>query len=111
MVTAKRSSSRLTISAPGARIPSRRLTFAVEGGYVMGDTYTINVEPLGRTVECPADQAILDACLRAGVRLPHACTHGTCSTCKVQVLEGDVNHNAAGVFAPMEPARHEGQPL
>ncbi|HMC81119.1 MAG TPA: 2Fe-2S iron-sulfur cluster-binding protein, partial [Acidimicrobiia bacterium] len=47
----------------------------------MGDTYTINVEPLGRTVECRADQAILDACLRAGVWLPHACTHGTCSTC------------------------------
>src|SRR5438552_5671417 len=77
----------------------------------MGDTYTINVEPLGRTVECRADQAILDACLRAGVWLPHACTHGTCSTCKVQVLEGDVNHNAAGAFALMEPERDEGKTL
>src|SRR5438552_17077925 len=77
----------------------------------MGDTYTINVEPLGRAVECRADQAILDACLRAGVWLPHACTHGTCSTCKVQVVEGDVNHNAAGAFALMEPERDEGKTL
>ena len=77
----------------------------------MGDTYTINVEPLGRTVECRADQAILDACLRAGVWLPHTCTHGTCSTCKVQVLDGDVNHNAAGAFALMEPERDEGKTL
>src|SRR2546421_2209952 len=77
----------------------------------MGDTYTINVEPLGRTVECRAAQAIVDACLRAGVWLPPACTHGTCSTCKVQVLEGDVNHNAAGAFALMEPERDEGKTL
>src|SRR5437870_10081035 len=77
----------------------------------MGDTYTINVEPLGRAVECRADQAILDACLRAGVWLPHACTHGTCATCKVQVLEGEVLHNDASDFALLEFERNEGKTL
>mgnify|MGYP003737728045 CR=1 FL=1 len=61
----------------------------------MGDTYTITVEPLGREVTCDSDQTILEACLRAGVWLPHSCTHGTCATCKVDVVDGDVDHEAA----------------
>ncbi len=77
----------------------------------MSDTFTISIEPLEREVECRADQAILDACLRAGVWLPHACTHGTCATCKVQVLEGDVEHNDASDFALMEFERNEGKTL
>ena len=77
----------------------------------MSETYTITIEPLEREVECGADQAILDACLRAGVWLPHACTHGTCGTCKVQVLEGEVEHNDASDFALMEFERNEGKTL
>jgi phenol hydroxylase P5 protein len=45
------------------------------------------------------------------VWLPHACTHGTCGTCKVQVLEGDVEHNDASDFALMEFERTEGKAL
>jgi phenol hydroxylase P5 protein len=74
-------------------------------------TYTITVEPLGKDVECRDDQNILDACLRRGVWLPHACTHGTCATCKVQVLEGDVEHNDASAFALMDFERTEGKTL
>src|SRR5699024_3847799 len=53
--------------------------------------YTITVEPVGREVQCDEDQTILDACLRAGVWLPHSCTHGTCATCKVDKLDGEVD--------------------
>ena len=77
----------------------------------MSDTFTITVEPLERQVQCPRNQAILDACLRAGVWLPHACTHGTCGTCKVQVLDGDIEHNDASDFALMEFERTEGKAL
>jgi phenol/toluene 2-monooxygenase (NADH) P5/A5 len=77
----------------------------------MSKSFTITIEPLDRTVECGADQAILDACLRAGVWLPHACTHGTCGTCKLQVLDGDVEHNDASDFALMEFERNEGKTL
>jgi phenol hydroxylase P5 protein len=74
-------------------------------------THTISVEPLGREVQCREDQNILDACLRAGVWLPHACTHGTCATCKVQILEGEVQHNDASAFALMDFERTEGKAL
>jgi len=77
----------------------------------MSETFTITVEPLEREVECGSDQAILDACLRAGVWLPHACTHGTCGTCKLQVLEGDIEHNDSSDFALLEFERTEGKAL
>lgn len=77
----------------------------------MTETFTITVEPLEREVQCRADQNILDACLRSGVWLPHACTHGTCATCKVQVLEGEVEHNDASAFALMDFERNEGKTL
>lgn len=69
--------------------------------------YTITVEPLGREVECDEDQPILDACLRNGVWLPHSCTHGTCATCKVEWLDGDVDHGEASSFALMDFEREE----
>ncbi|MET8249559.1 2Fe-2S iron-sulfur cluster-binding protein [Streptomyces sp. NPDC005202] len=77
----------------------------------MSATYKVMVEPLGREIECREDQSILDACLRAGVWLPHACTHGTCGTCKAEVLDGDVDHGAASTFALMEFERDEGKAL
>lgn len=71
----------------------------------------ITIEPLGQTVEAAEGQTILDACLRAGVWLPHACGHGLCATCKVQVLEGEFEHGAASPFALMDVEREEGRAL
>ena len=52
--------------------------------------YQLTIEPIGHHVEVEDGQTILDACLRAGVWLPHACCHGLCATCKVQLLDGEV---------------------
>lgn len=77
----------------------------------MSETFTVTVEPLGRDITCRDDQTILDACLRSGVWVPHSCTHGTCATCKVEVLNGDVDHGAATSFALMDFERDEGKTL
>ncbi len=77
----------------------------------MSNTHTITVEPLGVEVTCREDQTILEACLRQGVNLPHACTHGTCGTCKVEVLEGDVDQGEASAFALLDSEREEGKTL
>ncbi|HEX7661495.1 MAG TPA: 2Fe-2S iron-sulfur cluster binding domain-containing protein [Pseudonocardiaceae bacterium] len=77
----------------------------------MTDIRTITVEPLGVDVPCRADQTILDACLRHGVNVPHACTHGTCGTCKVEVLDGEVELGDASTFALLESERNEGKAL
>ncbi|MBK6888340.1 MAG: 2Fe-2S iron-sulfur cluster binding domain-containing protein [Tetrasphaera sp.] len=77
----------------------------------MSESFVITVEPLGRQVVCRDDQPILDACLRAGVWLPHSCTHGTCATCKCDLVDGDVDHGEASSFALMDFERDEGKLL
>jgi phenol/toluene 2-monooxygenase (NADH) P5/A5 len=71
-------------------------------------TYALTIEPIEETVEVGDGQTLLDACLRSGVWLPHACGHGLCGTCKVQVLDGDVDHGDASPFALMDFEREDG---
>ncbi len=73
--------------------------------------FELRVEPTGDIVEVEEGQTILDACLRQGVWLPFACGHGTCGTCKVQVLEGDAEIGDASPFALMDMERDEGKVL
>ncbi len=73
--------------------------------------YQVTVEPTGDVVEVEEGQTILDASLRQGVWLPFACGHGTCATCKVQVVEGDVDLGDASPFALMDMERDEGKAL
>lgn len=77
----------------------------------MTATYRVRVEPVGRDVACREDQSILDASLRQGVWLPHACTHGTCGTCKADVVEGQVDHGDSSPYALLEMERAEGKAL
>jgi phenol hydroxylase P5 protein len=74
-------------------------------------SYEIVIEPLGQSVSVREGQTVLDACLRAGVWLPHACGHGLCATCKVQLIDGEVDHGEASNFALMDFERDEGKLL
>ncbi|MEW8003047.1 MAG: 2Fe-2S iron-sulfur cluster binding domain-containing protein [Candidatus Thiodiazotropha sp.] len=74
-------------------------------------SYQLTIEPTGEEVEVEEGQNILDACLRAGVWMPHACCHGLCGTCKVEVLEGSVDAGDASNFALMDIERDEGKVL
>ncbi len=74
-------------------------------------SFRLTIEPTGDEIAVEEGQNILDACLRAGVWLPHACCHGLCGTCKVEVLEGDVNLGDASSFALMDMERDEGKVL
>lgn len=77
----------------------------------MTHIHTVTVEPLGVEVSCRSDQSILEACLRQGINLPHACTHGTCATCKVEIVDGEVDLGDASPFALLESERDEGKAL
>lgn len=74
-------------------------------------TFTVRVEPLGSEISCREDQTVLDACLREGIWLPHACTHGTCGTCKAQVVDGEVDLGDASPYALLDSERDEGYAL
>ncbi|WP_306603580.1 NADH:ubiquinone reductase (Na(+)-transporting) subunit F [Azonexus sp.] len=70
-------------------------------------SYELTIEPLGQTIEIEEGQTILDAALRAGIYLPHACCHGLCATCKVQVVDGEIEQGQASSFALMDFEREE----
>lgn len=70
-------------------------------------TYELTIEPLGETIDIEEGQTILDAALRAGIYLPHACCHGLCATCKIQVVDGDIEHGDVSSFALMDFERDE----
>lgn len=74
-------------------------------------SHTLTIEPLGVELEIEDGQTILDAALRAGIYLPHACCHGLCATCKVIVVDGEVDHGDASSFALMDFEREEGKTL
>jgi phenol hydroxylase P5 protein len=69
------------------------------------------IEPIGEKVLVRSGQTILDACLRAGVWLPHACCHGLCGTCKIEIISGDIDHGDPSPFALMDIERDEGKAL
>ncbi|MBT6440772.1 MAG: 2Fe-2S iron-sulfur cluster binding domain-containing protein [Flavobacteriales bacterium] len=74
-------------------------------------SFQMLIEPLGETIEVEEGQTILDAALRQGIYLPHACGHGLCGSCKIEVIEGEVDHGNANIFALMEFERDNGKTL
>jgi phenol/toluene 2-monooxygenase (NADH) P5/A5 len=74
-------------------------------------SFELTLEPLGATIEVEEGQSILDAALRQGIYIPHACGHGLCGTCKVEVTDGEVDHGAANPFALMDFERDAGKTL
>jgi phenol/toluene 2-monooxygenase (NADH) P5/A5 len=71
----------------------------------------LTIEPLGATIDVEDGQTLLDAALRQGIYIPHACGHGLCGTCKVQICTGEVDHGMANPFALLDFERAEGKTL
>ena len=46
----------------------------------------------GRSLRVPNDRSILDVLHDNGTSVLSTCTKGTCGTCEVDVLEGEIDH-------------------
>ncbi len=55
-------------------------------------TFTVTVQPSGRSFSVERDEPILSAAIRQGVGLPYGCKDGACGSCKSRLLEGRVIH-------------------
>lgn len=53
-------------------------------------THQVFVEPFGATINVGAKETLLQAALKAGLAYPYECQTGACSTCKTQLIEGDI---------------------
>ena len=67
-------------------------------------SFTVTVQPSGRSFQVSRDEPILAAAMRAGVGLPYGCKDGACGSCKSRLLEGRVIHGAhqAGALSAAE---------
>ncbi len=55
-------------------------------------TFTITVEPSGRTFTAEPEEAMLAAGIRQGIGLPYGCKDGACGSCKCKLVSGSVVH-------------------
>ncbi|MFC4274147.1 2Fe-2S iron-sulfur cluster-binding protein [Achromobacter aloeverae] len=55
-----------------------------------GAAYTVTLETSGWTYAARADETLLQAALRAGIRLASSCRNGTCRACMCHLASGDV---------------------
>src|SRR5688572_6655322 len=55
------------------------------------ETFRIQLEGGDRAYDCPGDDTILRAGLRAGLGLAYECNVGSCGSCKFQLVAGDVD--------------------
>lgn len=51
---------------------------------------TITIADTGQRYECPPDDTLARAGLRAGLGMPYECNVGCCGTCKVELVDGEV---------------------
>ncbi|WP_327139860.1 PDR/VanB family oxidoreductase [Nocardia sp. NBC_01327] len=57
-----------------------------------GQPFTVQLGWGGRTLDIPADRSVLAVVAEADPSVPYSCRQGFCTTCKVRVLSGTVEH-------------------
>jgi ferredoxin-NADP reductase len=67
--------------------------------------FAITLKTRGERFECGADETILKAAQRAGVRWPFSCASGICGTCRTRKLTGEIEMNQGGGLRPREVAQ------
>ncbi|AVL71411.1 oxidoreductase [Oligella urethralis] len=53
---------------------------------------TVTLSRSNKTIEVPADESILEALRKEGIRIKCSCRNGTCGTCETDVISGIPDH-------------------
>ena len=73
---------------------------------VRHESFEVELELSGMTLEVPPDRSILDVVEEAGVLVLSSCREGTCGTCETPVISGEVDHRDS-VLTPDEQESNE----
>ena len=75
-----------TVHSEHFKAPEKSASSTVAGGF------EIKLAKQGITIQVERDQTIVRAIELAGLRVPTSCLSGLCGACKVEYLEGEVEH-------------------
>jgi len=67
--------------------------------------FEVKIASSGKVIKVPGDKTVAAALEEKGVKIPTSCEQGACGTCKVKVLEGEVDHRDKRL---KDPERAEG---
>ena len=68
----------------------------------------VTILPFGETLEVEDEETVLKAILRQGRFVKYGCKHGGCSTCRAEVVEGDVTLGLNTSFSLSDADRANG---
>ncbi|MGE0310386.1 MAG: CDP-6-deoxy-delta-3,4-glucoseen reductase [Lautropia sp.] len=73
-------------------------------------SFTVTLQPSGKTFELDGETPILEAALKQGLVLPYGCRNGACGSCKCRVVSGTTVQGAhqANALTPAEAAQGYG---
>lgn len=73
----------------------------------MTSSFTIDFEPVGKRVLSQSGETLADSALRAGIDLITSCNGlGVCTSCKVEVMEGEVSSPTTNEQARLSKLKH-----
>jgi vanillate monooxygenase ferredoxin subunit len=76
---------------PEERIHVERFTAKVPAA-VLDKVFEVKIASTGAVFKVPGDKTVTALLEEKGVKIPTSCEQGMCGTCKVKVLEGEVDH-------------------
>jgi ring-1,2-phenylacetyl-CoA epoxidase subunit PaaE len=97
--------SRIKAELFGSPLPARPRTVSVA---VQGDEQCeveVTLDGARRTFTMAKNLSLVDGGLKAGLDMPYACKGGVCSTCRAQVLSGEVDMDSNFALEDYEIAR------
>lgn len=70
--------------------------------------YTITLSPGRDTVFCRPDETVLAAILRSGASVVFSCRGGSCGTCKMRLISGQLDRGRCSAVVLPEEERESG---
>lgn len=86
---------------PRGSLHLERFEAKVLGDPVWTEPFEVDLMMSGLTLTVPPERSILDVVEEAGAVVPSSCRVGTCGTCEVPVIDGEVEHRDS-VLSPEE---------
>lgn len=86
---------------PGGSLHVERFEAKVLGPPVWTEPFDVDLMLSGLTVTVPPTRSVLDVVEEYGIVVPSSCRVGTCGTCEVAIVDGEVEHRDS-VLSPEE---------